>query len=132
MLLFVLALIYGAFTIAPIYIHNYELEGAARDAIRKAQVNERTPEDIRADLYHKAQELGVPVDEHDIKVRYQPDEDTSAPPTVAGEPMVMEESPIKPAVKALVEVEFTYTENVNLPGFTIPLYFHFHADDRSI
>ena len=33
-LLFILLLIYAAFTIAPVYIHNYELEGAAREAPR--------------------------------------------------------------------------------------------------
>jgi hypothetical protein len=60
---------FAALQIVPIYFKSYEFENAARREARLAAASLRSDDAIRDDVYQKAQNLGLPVDRGNIKVR---------------------------------------------------------------
>lgn len=118
------ALGFAAFQIVPVYFKNYEFENAAQKEAQFAAVNLRSDDAIRGDLYQKSQDLGLPVEIGNIKVKSATRAD--GPTSV--------ETILDPSAKAnmvgIVDIDVSYAVPVEFPGWTFRLNFQFHADDR--
>ena len=60
--------IYAAFKLVPLYVANYELKDKISEQARFAVVNRYTEEQIRDILYKTIQDLDIPAKREDIKV----------------------------------------------------------------
>jgi hypothetical protein len=94
-----------AWKIVPPYFSNWQLQDAVETEARFAIANRKVEDDIRSDVYKKAQELGVPAKKDDIRV------------TLA---------------EGLVTISLNYTVPVDLQVYQFKLDFHAHADNRTI
>jgi len=61
--------IYAAFKLVPLYVANYELKDKISEQARFAVVNRYTEEQIRDILYKTIQDLDIPAKREDIKVQ---------------------------------------------------------------
>ncbi len=120
------ALVFTLFQLAPVYTKNYEFEGAARREARLASANMKSGQAIQADIYQKAQEIGVPVEIQQIRV------DTAASESHVSSLDSMMDPTAQAAPTGIVEIEVSYAVPVRFPGYTLQLQFHIHADDRDI
>ena len=66
--LILVAGIYAAFKLVPLYVANYELKDKISEQARFAVVNRYTDEQIRDILYKTIQDLDIPAKREDIKV----------------------------------------------------------------
>jgi hypothetical protein len=66
--LILVAGIYAAFKLVPLYVANYELKDKISEQARFAVVNRYTEEQIRDILYKTIQDLDIPAKREDIKV----------------------------------------------------------------
>ena len=66
--LILVAGIYAAFKLVPLYVANYELKDKIGEQARFAVVNRYTDEQIRDILYKTIQDLDIPAKREDIKV----------------------------------------------------------------
>lgn len=123
--LLAVAAVYAGIVIAPIYFKSYEFEKAARREAVLAAVN-LTPEDtIQQDLHHRAEALGLPVEPKEIQVK------SVVRQTPADALNVLVDSTAAPNQTAMVNIEVRYEVLVTLPGYTMELKFHVHADNTS-
>ena len=67
--LILVAGIYAAFKLVPLYVANYELKDKIGEQARFAVVNRYTDEQIRDILYKTIQDLDIPAKREDIKVQ---------------------------------------------------------------
>jgi hypothetical protein len=67
--LILVAGIYAAFKLVPLYVANYELKDKISEQARFAVVNRYTDEQIRDILYKTIQDLDIPAKREDIKVQ---------------------------------------------------------------
>ena len=105
-LAFLVAVGFCALKIVPVYIENYQfqdyLDNAAVDAtVRQPQPR---PEDLQAEIYAKAESLGIPVERQDIKV----------------------------SVGRTVTINVHYVVDVDLKLYTLPLHFTPSAKNSNI
>jgi hypothetical protein len=101
----IVAAIYLAAKIVPVYINNFELEDTMKTEARFGFAQRKPPEQVRETVYRKAQELGLPVGMQDIQVEAQ----TSG-----------------------YRIVVTYTVIVELPGYQLQLDFQPTVDSMSI
>jgi len=103
--------IWSAIRIVPAYVNNYQFQDSLQEEARFAISNRKSADDVVSDVYKKVVEIGLPVQKKDIKVNY------GAVDVMGG----------------TVELDVQYTVPVNLlPGYTLQLNFHPHADNHSI
>ncbi len=105
-LAFLGAVAFCALKIVPVYVENYQfqdyLDHAAVDAtVRQPQPR---PEDLQAEIYAKAESLGLPVEHQDIKV----------------------------SVGRTVTIDVDYEVDVDLKLYTLPLHFTPSAKNSNI
>lgn len=91
--------------IVPVYVKAYEFQDAVWQEARFAVVRNQPPPEIRARLFQKAQELGLP--------------------------MRIEQIQVTPAGRGGVRIFVSYTVPVQLPGYTFTLNFQDSADTAS-
>ena len=60
--------VYVCVRVVPLYFADYQFQDSIQSAARFASVDHETPDDIRADLFKKAQSAEMPVKLEDIKV----------------------------------------------------------------
>jgi len=106
-LLIVGFLIFAAVEIVPVYVNNYQFQDSMQSEARFAlSYPVKSAEDIRNDLWRKAQDLSIPLaTKDDIKVT-----ETSSD----------------------VEINVDYSVPVNLKVYQFTLQFHPHADNHTI
>jgi hypothetical protein len=119
--------VYLCVQIVPVYVKSYELADAARREARLAAVDFKSNEAVQAEIYDKAQRLGLPVEIEQIRVKSVVRE--SAPVSV--DSLIDPESAPQESTKASLDIEVSYSVPVELPGWTYHLNFKLHADDRS-
>jgi hypothetical protein len=104
--LIILALmIFSAVKIAPPYFANYQMQDSMETEARFAIANRKPLEEIRDDVWKKAQELGIPVKRDDIRVTTN---------------------------QSTIEISIIYTVPIDLQVYQFNLDFHPHADNRTI
>jgi anionic cell wall polymer biosynthesis LytR-Cps2A-Psr (LCP) family protein len=66
----IVAMVFGAIKVVPVYFANYQFQDAIETESRFALTGypKRSQDDIRDDIYKKAQELGVPIKPDAIQV----------------------------------------------------------------
>jgi hypothetical protein len=98
-------MIFGGFKIVPVYVAKYQMQDAIESESRFALSGypKKSPDDIRTDVFKKAQEIGVPVKSEDIQVNV----------TNLG-----------------VEISMDYTVPIDLAVTQWTPEFHLHADNR--
>jgi hypothetical protein len=69
-LAFLAAVAFCALKIVPVYVQNYQFQDYLNHAAVDATVRQPQPrpEDLQAEIYAKAESLGIPVERQDIKV----------------------------------------------------------------
>jgi hypothetical protein len=92
--------------IVPVYVENYQFQDYLNNAAVEATVRQPQPrpEDLQAQIYSKAESLGLPVERHDIKV----------------------------SVGQTVMIHVTYEVYVDLKIYTLPLHFTPSATNTNI
>jgi len=65
------AIIICAVRLVPVYANSYELKDTIRNQARFADVERKTPEAVREEVYKKAQSLGLPLTREQIQVTPQ-------------------------------------------------------------
>ncbi len=71
-LLIVVALVYVAAKLVPIYFANFQLQDKMRDEALYAQANRRTPQEIQQIIVTEARGLDLPVRTDDVTVEMTP------------------------------------------------------------
>lgn len=66
-LLILAALVIGAVRIVPVYVRAYELRDFMRSEAKFAGVNHKPPEAVRSDVYRKALELELPLQQNQLQ-----------------------------------------------------------------
>jgi hypothetical protein len=96
---------FAAIKIVPPEFANYQLQDAMQSEARFAMSNRQNEKDIRADIWRKVKELGVPAKEEDIQIQ---------------------------ATEAIVKISLSYTVPIDLMVYQFNLNFHPQADNRTI
>lgn len=104
-LLVLAALIFSAVKIVPIYVDNYELQDAMQSEARFAIANHKADDDIRADMWQKMQELGIPAKRDDLRIA---------------------------VANGDVTISLDYNVPVNLAVYQLNLDFHPRGDNHTI
>jgi len=101
------ALVFAAVKIVPVYVANFEFQDSIQSESRFALAGypKKSVDDIRDDVFKKAQELGIPAKEDDIQVTVDNSD---------------------------VDIALDYTVPINLAVYQFTLQFHPHADNHSI
>lgn len=98
-------MVFAGVKIVPPYFANWQFQDAIETEARFAIANRKAEDDIRADVFKKMQELGIPAKRDDIRVSMQ---------------------------EGLVNISLNYTVPVDLQVYQFKLDFHSHADNRTI
>jgi hypothetical protein len=106
-LMIMAAMIFTAVKVVPVYFANYQFQDAINSESRFALTGypKRTVEDVRDDIYKKAQELQIPAKREDIQVSMQ---------------------------SGYVNISLDYSVPIDLAVYQFSLQFHPHADNHSI
>jgi len=100
-------MIFTGVKIVPVYFAKYQLQDSIDTESKFALTGypKKTPDDVRNDVYKKAQDLGVPAKPEDIQVNMSPTD---------------------------VEINVDYTAPIDLAVYQWAPQFHLHADNRTI
>jgi len=101
------AMVFAAVKIVPVYVANFEFQDSIESESRFALAGypKKSVDDIRDDVYKKAEELGIPAKEDDIQI-------------------VVDQSS--------VDIDLSYAVPINLAVYQFTLQFHPHADNHNI
>jgi hypothetical protein len=101
------AMVFIAVKIVPVYFANFQFQDSIEDESRFALAGypKKSVDDIRDDVFKKAQDLGIPAKEEDIQVTV----DNSS-----------------------VDIGLDYSVPINLAVYQFTLQFHPHADNHNI
>lgn len=105
-LAFLAVVAFCALKIVPVYVENYQFQDYLNHAAVDATVRQPQPrpEDLQAEIYAKAESLGIPVERQDIRV----------------------------SVGRTVAIQVRYTVDVDLKLYTLPLHFTPSAKNSNI
>jgi hypothetical protein len=100
-------MVFAGIKVVPVYLANYQFQDAIESESRFALTGypKKGPEDIRDDIFHKAQELGIPTKRDDIRVAVG---------------------------NGSVDIGLDYSVLIDLSVYQLNLQFHPHADNHSI
>jgi hypothetical protein len=106
-LIIVGAMVFAAVKIVPVYVSNYQFQDsiAAESRFALAGYPKKSADDVRDDIFKKAQELGIPAKAEDIRVSM---------------------------TNGNVEIALDYSVPIDLKVYQFTLQFHPHADNHSI
>ncbi|HKV05874.1 MAG TPA: hypothetical protein VJO53_12325 [Candidatus Acidoferrales bacterium] len=101
------AMAFAAFKIIPVYLDNYQFQDAVETESRFALTGfpKKSIEDIRDDVFRKAQELDIPAKRDDIRVVVS---------------------------SGSVDIALDYSVPVDLKVYQFTMQFHTHADNHTI
>lgn len=101
------AMIFAAVKVVPVYFANYQFQDSIQTESKFALTGypKKTVDDVRSDVWNKAQELGIPADKDAIRVAM---DDRN------------------------VEIGLDYSVPIDLSFYQFTLQFHPHADNHSI
>lgn len=101
------AMLFGAVKIVPVYFANYQFQDAIESESRFALTGypKKSVDDIRDDIFHKAQELGIPAQKDAIQIAVS---------------------------NGSVDIGLDYTVPIDLSVYQFTLQFHPHADNHTI
>jgi hypothetical protein len=101
------SMIFAGVKIVPVYFANYQFQDSMNSESRFALTGypKKTENDVREDIFHKAQDLGIPAKKEDIQVSMD---------------------------NGYVNISLDYTVPIDLAVYQFTLQFHPHADNHSI
>jgi hypothetical protein len=101
------AIVFSGFKVIPVYFANYQFQDALESETRFALTGypKKSIDDIRNDVWNKAQDLSIPVRKEDIQVNVN---------------------------NGSVAISLDYSVPVDLAVYQITLQFHPHADNHTI
>ncbi len=106
-LLIIGSMVFAAVKVVPVYFANYQFQDAIESESRFALTGypKKTLDDIRDDVWQKAQELSIPAQKEDIQVN---------------------------VANGSVSISLDYSVPIDLAVYQFTLQFHPHADNHSI
>ncbi len=108
--LFVVAsLVYVGAKIVPVYMGNYQFQDAIKSEATLQTYTNKTESDIRAAIFHKAQDLDIPIAENAIEVHRQGMIGTGS-----------------------VSIRAPYVVHIDLPGYPLDLHFDASTQNRGV
>jgi hypothetical protein len=101
------SMIFAAVKVVPVYFANYQFQDAIESESRFALTGypQKSQNDIREDVWKKAQDLGIPAKKEDIRVTI---------------------------TQGSVAIGLDYTVPIDLAVYQLTLQFHPHADNHTI
>ena len=101
------AIVFSAAKLVPVYFANYQFQDAINSESRFALTGypKKSIDDIRDDVWNKAQELSIPVRKEDIQVN---------------------------VTNGSVDISLDYSVPIDLAVYQLTLQFHPHADNHTI
>jgi hypothetical protein len=101
------AMAFAGVKVVPVYVANYEFQDALNSESRFALTGypKKNVEDVRDDIFKKAQDLGIPCKREDIQVSME---------------------------NGYVSISLDYSVPIDLAVYQFDLQFHPHADNHSI
>ncbi len=106
-LLIIGCIVFAGVKVIPVYFANYQFQDAIESESRFALTGypKKGPEDVRDDVWQKAQELSIPAQKEDIQVSMS---------------------------NGSVSISLDYSVPIDLAVYQFTLQFHPHADNHSI
>ena len=106
-LLIIGCMVFAGVKVIPVYFANYQFQDAIESESRFALTGypKKGPEDVRDDVWQKAQELSIPAQKEDIQVNVS---------------------------NGSVSISLDYSVPIDLAVYQFALQFHPHADNHSI
>jgi hypothetical protein len=103
------AMIFGIVTIVPVYFANFQFQDAIQTEAKFALTGypKKSLDDLREDVYKKAQELDIPATRDSIRVDVDPN-------------------------RGYVDIGLDYSVPIDLKVYQFTLQFHPHADNHTI
>jgi|SRR5215472_4209057 len=100
-------MVFAATKVVPVYFANYQFQDSIQTESKFALAGypKKTPDDVRNDVWNKAQELGIPAEKDAIRVAMDNKD---------------------------VEIGLDYSVPIDLTFYQFTLQFHPHADNHSI
>lgn len=101
------SMIFAAVKVVPVYFANYQFQDAIESESRFALTGypKKSIDDIRNDVWQKAQELSIPAEKEDIQVN---------------------------VTNGSVSISLDYSVPIDLAVYQLSLQFHPHADNHTI
>jgi hypothetical protein len=101
------ALLFTAVKIVPVYVESYQFQDSIETESRFAVTAypKKSPEDVRAAIFKKAQELDIPIKAEDIRINI---------------------------TNGAVDIGTDYSVPIDLKVYQFTLQFHPHADNHTI
>lgn len=125
----ILLAVLGSADLISIYMKEFQFENAAKREAQLAAADGRPETEIRDELLHKAQSLGLPIDGYSIQIRLtgpsQQDKDTGSLLTALGVAN-------RTTNTGHVDISVSYDVPYRLFGSSRSLHFRFAVNDRSI
>lgn len=120
----------GILTLAQVVsaeVKDREFQSATKTEAQLAVADLRSAENIRSQLYQKAEDLNLPVQEGDIKVL------AGSSTTDLGSLLNVLRPTSETSTKTgVVIIDVAYSVPIRLPGFSFALNFKFHVDDHTV
>ncbi len=106
-LLIIGSMVFAGIKVVPVYVDNYQFQDAIESESRFALTGypKKSIDDIRDDVWKKAQELSIPAQKEDIQVN---------------------------VTNGSVSISLDYSVPIDLAVYQLNLQFHPHADNHSI
>ena len=101
---FIVAVIYGAWLLVPPYFNNYKLQDAITEEARMNTYTSKSEEDIRESLWRKAKDLDIPITRDQVNVRREGQS---------------------------VAISIDYTVHLDLPVHPVDLEFHSSSKNKA-
>ncbi len=104
-LLVLAGVVYSAWLLVPVYLHNYQLQDAMAEEARLNSYTIKPEDDMREAIYRKAKDMEMPIKREQINVRREGQQ---------------------------VSIWVDYSVQIDLPGYSFDLQFHPSSKNKAI
>jgi hypothetical protein len=101
--------VYVTAKVAPPYFENYQFQDAIKDEAVRDTYAAKSENDIRAAIFHKAQDLDIPIKEEGIQVTHQGAQ-----------------------FNGIITIHAPYVVHVDLPGYPLDLHFDASTENKGV
>jgi|SRR5437764_5642725 len=101
--------VYVGAKVVPAYFENYQFQDAIKDEAIRDTYAAKSENDIRSTIFHKAQDLDIPITEEGIHVQRQGS-----------------------AFNGAITIHAPYVVHVDLPGYPLDLHFDASTENKGV
>ncbi len=101
--------VYVAAQVVPPYFENYQFQDAIKDEAIRDTYAAKSENDIRTTIFHKAQDLSIPITEEGIRVQRQGSQ-----------------------FNGIITIHAPYVVHIDLPGYPLDLHFDASTENKGV